>query len=174
MTEFWRQFLAILPVYVLQFCYGMSGAYPSVTTPELTMDCALFSITPNQESNIGKTNPFLGVFIYPFFWMWFRPLPVLLILGLQEYSWKSYTTFAGVLPQKWHSASRSTPKLKKHGTVPLLQELSHKSGIVLPGVLPNKLKLYTGGDLDMICNLDILLPMDTLSTFILGFWENSQ
>ena len=52
--EFWRQFIAILPVYVLQFCYGMSGAYPSVTTPELTMDCALFSITPNQESNIGK------------------------------------------------------------------------------------------------------------------------
>ena len=53
MTEFWRQFLAILPVYVLQFCYGMSGAYPAVTTPQLTMDCALFSITPNQESNIG-------------------------------------------------------------------------------------------------------------------------
>ena len=62
MTEFWRQFLAILPVYVLQFCYGMSGAYPSVTTPELTMDCALFSITPNQESNIGKdkTSTFSG------------------------------------------------------------------------------------------------------------------
>ena len=53
MSEFWSQFLAILPVYVLQFCYGMSGAYPAVTTPQLTMDCALFSITPNQESNIG-------------------------------------------------------------------------------------------------------------------------
>mgnify|MGYP001253771558 CR=1 FL=1 len=25
-------------------------------------------------------------------------LPVLLILGLREYSWKSYTTFVGVLP----------------------------------------------------------------------------
>ena len=59
MTEFWRQFLAILPVYVLQFCYGMSGAYPAVTTPQLTMDCALFSITPHQESNIG-TKLFFG------------------------------------------------------------------------------------------------------------------
>ena len=69
MSEFWRQFLAILPVYVLQFCYGMSGAYPAVTTPQLTMDCALFSITPNQESNIGTDSfsklPLLLEFFIP-------------------------------------------------------------------------------------------------------------
>ena len=88
--------------------------------------------------------------------------PSILILGLREYSQKYYTTFAGVLPQKWYSASGSTPVLNKCGPVPLLQEHSHKSGIVLPGVLPNKLNLYTGSDLDMICNLDILLPLDTL------------
>ena len=43
--------------------------------------------------------------------------PVLLILGLREYSWNYYTTFAGVLPQKWYSASGSTPKQTKivHG-----------------------------------------------------------
>ena len=51
---FWRQFLAILPVYILQLCYGMSGAYPAVTTPQLTMDCSLFSITTDQESWIGN------------------------------------------------------------------------------------------------------------------------
>ena len=41
-------------------------------------------------------------------------------------------------------------------------EYSRKSGIELPGVLPKKLFLYTGSDLDMIYNLDILLPLDTL------------
>ena len=80
-----------------------------------------------------------------------------------------------MLPQKWYSASGSTPILKKHGTVPILREHSHKSGVVLPGVLPNKLKLYTGSDLDIICNLDILLPLDTLGTlsvllFFFWFW----
>ena len=67
-----------------------------------------------------------------------------------------------MVPQKWYSASGSTPVLNKHSPVPLLQEHSHKSGIVLLGVLLNKLKLYTGSDLDILCNLDILLPLDTL------------
>ena len=66
MAEFWTQFLAILPVYVLQFCYGMSGAYPAVTTPQLTMDCALFSITPDQESNIGTKLFFGSLLTFPF------------------------------------------------------------------------------------------------------------
>ena len=70
MTEFWRQFLAILPVYILQFCYGMSGAYPSVTTPQLTMDCALFSITPNQESNIS-TQLIICLAAWPLLWHFF-------------------------------------------------------------------------------------------------------
>ena len=53
-SEFWKQLLAVSPVYILQMCYGMSSAYPSVTTPQLTMDCALFHITSDQESWIGK------------------------------------------------------------------------------------------------------------------------
>ena len=89
-------------------------------------------------------------------------LPVLLILGLREYSRKCYTTFAGVLPQKCCSASGSTPVIKKRSVGPLLREYSRKIGIVLPGVLPKRLFLYTGSDLDMIYNLDILLPLDTL------------
>ena len=89
-------------------------------------------------------------------------LPVFLILGLREYYRKCYTTFAGVLPQKCCSASGSTPVLKKQSVGPLLWEYSRKSGIVLPGVLPKRLFLYTGSDLDMIYNLDILLPLDTL------------
>ena len=52
--------------------------------------------------------------------------------------------------------------MKQQGVGPLLREYSRKSGIVLPGVLPKTLFLYTGSDLDMIYNLDILLPLDTL------------
>ena len=89
-------------------------------------------------------------------------LPVLLILGLREYSRKCYTTFAGVLPQKCCSDSGSTPLIKKQSVGPLLREYSRKSGIVLLGVLLKRLFLYTGSDLDMIYNLDILLPLDTL------------
>ena len=81
-------------------------------------------------------------------------LPVFLILGLREYPQKYYTTFAGMLPEKWNSTSGSTPVLNIYIPVPLLPEHSHNSGIVLPEVLLNKLKLFT--DLDMICDLDIL------------------
>ena len=48
------QLLAILPVYILQLCYGMSSGYPAITTPQLTMDCAKFAITDDQESWIGE------------------------------------------------------------------------------------------------------------------------
>ena len=71
-----------------------------------------------------------------------------------------------MLPEKWYCAPRSNPVLKKYGPVPLLREHFHKSGIVLPGVLLNKLKLYTGSDLDMICNLDILLPLNALGALL--------
>ena len=46
--------VAILPVYILQLCYGMSSGYPAITTPQLTMDCAKFFITGDQESWIGE------------------------------------------------------------------------------------------------------------------------
>ena len=85
-------------------------------------------------------------------------LTALLILGLREYSWKYYTTFAGVLPEKWYSASGSTPVLNKHGPVPLLREHSHKS---TSGSTPKQ----------TICNLDILLPLNTLGVLsVLLFW----
>ena len=67
----------------------------------------------------------------------------------------AYFGSVGVLPQKCCSASGSTPVLKK----PLVWTTC---GIVLPGVLPKRLFLYTGSDLDIIYSLDILLPLDTL------------
>ena len=71
---------------------------------------------------------------------------------LREYSHKSAVVLLGVLPYK-----------KKQSVGPLLREYSRKSGpTILPGVLPKRLFLYTGSDLDMIYNLDILLPLDTL------------
>ena len=73
----------------------------------------------------------------------------------------------GVHPVLLFLGSGSTP-----GRLIFCQwEYSHKSGIVLPGVLPKKLFLYTGSDLDMIYNLDILLPLDTLGVLpVLFFW----
>ena len=103
-------------------------------------------------------------------------LPVLLILGLREYSRKCYTTLAGVLPQKCCSASGSTLVLKKHSVGPFLREYSRKSGIVLPGVLPKRLFLYTGSDLDMIV-LQVLLFLVSGSThgrLIFCQWEYSR
>ena len=64
----------------------------------------------------------------------------------------------GVLPKPLFLLSGSTPKR----LIFCQWEYSHKSGTVLLGVLPKKLFLYTGSDLDMIYNLDILLPLDTL------------
>merc|ERR1711860_468656 len=44
--------------------------------------------------------------------------------------------------------------------IPLLWEYSHKSGIVLVGVLPNLLKCYTGIKIDRIYKFDVLLPQN--------------
>jgi hypothetical protein len=61
-----RQFLAILPVYILQLCYGMSSSFPAITTPQvaaghshafcpkLRMDCSQMKITDEDESWIGR------------------------------------------------------------------------------------------------------------------------
>ena len=50
-----RQFLIVSPIYILQMGYGMSSAFPAITTPQLTSDCAIFTITPDQESWIGES-----------------------------------------------------------------------------------------------------------------------
>ena len=64
----------------------------------------------------------------------------------------------------------STPILTNMFLEPLLWEHSHKNGIGLPGVPPNNQKLYIGSKLDMIYNLDILLPLDTLGVLPEGLF----
>ena len=56
MSDLRRQVMAISPVYCLQVCYGMSSAFPAILTPQLTQDCALFTITDDQESWIGESS----------------------------------------------------------------------------------------------------------------------
>ena len=34
-SSMWKQLFAVLPVYILQFCYGMSSGYPAITTPQV-------------------------------------------------------------------------------------------------------------------------------------------
>ena len=41
----WRQFLAILPVYILQLGYGLASGYPAVTTPQVPPGPACWSGT---------------------------------------------------------------------------------------------------------------------------------
>ena len=52
------QALAILPLYLLQLCYGMQSGFPAVLTPQLNSNCsnhsAGFSVDDNEESWIGK------------------------------------------------------------------------------------------------------------------------
>ena len=62
--------------------------------------------------------------------------------------------FLWVLPVAVFEQSGSGPT----STIPLLREYSHKSGIVLVGVLPNFLKCYTGIKIEKIYKFDILLP----------------
>ena len=70
-SSWWKQLLVILPVYVLQLCYGMSSGYPAITTPQvkgwsannrllrtflqLQMDCGKFQIPDEEESWIGSS-----------------------------------------------------------------------------------------------------------------------
>lgn len=46
----WTQILALLPVYLLQVCYGMNSGYPAILTPQLAEEGSEFQITPDQES----------------------------------------------------------------------------------------------------------------------------
>ena len=46
--------MALLPVYLLQFSYGMNQGYPAILTPQL-MECKdSFQVTEEEESWIGK------------------------------------------------------------------------------------------------------------------------
>ena len=65
-------------------------------------------------------------------------------------------------PQKCFSASGigSTPVLKKQSVGPLLREYSCKSGIVLPGVLPKRLFLYTGTGSDLFGSTGLLMDIN--------------
>ena len=84
----------------------------------------------------------------------------------------SYFGSLGVLPELLYHVSAptkivqegigSTPMLTKMFLGPLLWEHSHKNGIAILAVLPYNQKSYIGSELDMLYNLDILLPLGTL------------
>jgi hypothetical protein len=45
----------LLPIYLLQFTYGMNTGFPAILTPQLNDDCSDWRITTNEESWIGET-----------------------------------------------------------------------------------------------------------------------
>ena len=42
------QIFALLPIYLLQFCYGMNTGFPAILTPQLQEECSEFKITDGQ------------------------------------------------------------------------------------------------------------------------------
>ena len=44
------QILALVPVYLLQLCYGMNTGFPAILTPQLRENCSEFPISVDEES----------------------------------------------------------------------------------------------------------------------------
>ncbi len=44
------QLFALLPLFFLQVCYGMTSGFPAILTPQLFEACSEFRITLDQES----------------------------------------------------------------------------------------------------------------------------
>jgi len=47
---FWRQVLPLLPVYLLELCYGMNSGFTAILTPQLYGSCSEFLVSLDQLS----------------------------------------------------------------------------------------------------------------------------
>ena len=54
------QVLSLLPVYLLELCYGMNSGFTAILTPQLYGPCSEFHISLDQLSWIGKTHIILN------------------------------------------------------------------------------------------------------------------
>jgi len=59
----WSQVLSLLPVYLLQLCYGMNSGFPAILTPQLAEPCSEFTVSLDQESWIVSLDNLLAPFI---------------------------------------------------------------------------------------------------------------
>ena len=50
MLIFRLQIFALIPVYLLQICYGMNTGYPAILTPQLRENRSEFPISEEEES----------------------------------------------------------------------------------------------------------------------------
>ena len=57
------QVLALVPVYLLQICYGMNTGFPAILTPQLRENCSEFPIDQEQESWIVSIDNLATPFI---------------------------------------------------------------------------------------------------------------
>ena len=48
------QIVSLLPLYLLELCYGMNSGFTAILTPQLWGDCAEFDISLDQLSWIGQ------------------------------------------------------------------------------------------------------------------------
>jgi len=56
----YRQVVSLVPVYLLQFCYGMNTGFPAILTPQLQEPCSELQITSDQESWIVSLDNLLS------------------------------------------------------------------------------------------------------------------
>jgi len=61
--RFHSQVYSLLPVYLLQLCYGMNSAFPAIITPQLTEQCSEFRISITEESWIVSLDNLLSPLI---------------------------------------------------------------------------------------------------------------
>ena len=57
-TFFSSQILSLLPLYLLELCYGMNSGFTAILTPQLYGQCAEFHISLDQLSWIGEFSKF--------------------------------------------------------------------------------------------------------------------
>ena len=48
------QLFALVPIFLLQFTYGMNTGFPAILTPQLAEEGAEFTITSDEESWEGN------------------------------------------------------------------------------------------------------------------------
>ena len=53
-TLFSSQMVSLLPVYLLELCYGMNSGFTAILTPQLYGDCAEFQVSLDQLSWVGE------------------------------------------------------------------------------------------------------------------------
>jgi len=173
------QILALVPVYLLQICYGMNTGFPAILTPQLRENCSEFPIDQEQESWIvsidNLATPFICI-LSGFLQQKFGPLRVLMFACL-PYSLGWLTVFISssvyhlylsrllvgvshaLLTTTVYTVEISSKEMR--GTYSLLESVLRCFGCLL---------IYTLGFAFRWRQIAMFAPIVPLSAFICALW----